>query len=124
MKINALILNLRQAFATALPGVGFYWQLATEDATLPYCVMRIGNINAGDHALGEREFQVTATFYLFDTSDDAITTNVDRLTAAFDQSIIPGVYMAQIQSCEVDLGYTTQGTFWQAKIDLSFHYTV
>jgi hypothetical protein len=123
MKINSLIQNIRAGFATALPGLNLYWQLAPDDADIPYCVMRIGSISAGEHALGEREWIVTATFYLFDVTDDRITTHVDRLTAAFDQSQIPNIFMALIQSAEIDMNYTTQGTFWQAKIDLSFHYT-
>lgn len=124
MNISAVIQSIKTAYQAAFPGKTLYIQLAPGTIKPPYGVLRLGQISPNEQDVINRDWEMTATFYLYHTSDTAIIANAETLVAAFDRNAgLTGVYSSLVQSVDIDNNYTDQGDYWAAVIPVEFRWS-
>jgi hypothetical protein len=122
MIISAVIQAIKATWATSFPAATLYLQLAPGNIKPPYAVFRLGTISPNEPTNLGRDWSMTGTFFLFDTSDSAITATAESVVNAFDRTPITGLYSSLVQSVDLDVNYTDQGALWSASIPVEFRW--
>lgn len=123
MIIASAVQAIKATWATAFPAETLYLQLAPGNVKPPYAVLRLGVITPNEPTNLGRDWVMTGTFYLFDSSDSAIISTAEAVVDAFDRTPITGLYSSLVQQVDIDVNYTDQGALWSATVPVEFRWT-
>jgi hypothetical protein len=123
MNLANVVISLRSAWSANVANVPLYLQLAPEDASPPFAVLRMGTISKGEDTLGEREFSTGVTMTILTTSDTECLAKMDTVVTTFDRSSIANTTLMILDSTSFDLNYTEAATLWQSDSTFSLRWT-